>query len=151
MKKLVLLVVLLGSANAVGAKPAFTGNNYSGEYQCKGSNDQVGDYEMVVRLKLNRISSHGTFGAYSYETETENSVVYAGQAAADGNRIAVSFNLTEAHGVEHSTGIATMKKNEVGRWTFKRLYYEGDDNGGIYGTETCVMKPLPVVKRPKKK
>lgn len=142
-------MILLGSANLVQAKPAFTGVNYSGEYLCKGTNDQVGDYELVARLKLNKVSSYGTFGAYSYETETENSVVYTGQAAADGNRIAVSFNLTEAHGVEHSTGIATMKKNELGRWTFKRLYYESDDNGGIYGTENCVMKAA--IKKTKKK
>ncbi len=150
MKKILLLTLLLSFAQLAQAKSTFTGVNYSGDYDCKGLNDQVGDYDVKVRLRLNKYSSHGTFGAYSYEVETVNSVVYTGQAAADGNRIALSFNLTESRGVEHSTGIATMKKNDQGRWTFKRLYYEGDDNAGIYGTETCVMKYTQAPKKTKK-
>ncbi|OAM53055.1 hypothetical protein A7981_06435 [Methylovorus sp. MM2] len=140
MQRLVLALVALLITNITYAQPAFTGVNYSGLYDCKGNNEQVGDYSVVVKLRLNRISSYGKFGAYYYEVETENSVLYAGQAAVDGNRMAISFNLSEKRSAEHSTGIATMKKNPQGRWSFQKLYYESDDSGGIYGKETCVLK-----------
>ncbi len=147
MKKLVLMMVMLTFAGLVQAKPAFTGKNYSGVYSCKGVNEQVGNYELTVTLKLNRVSSYGNFGAYSYLVETSNSTIYNGQVAADGNRLAISFHFTDGRNVEHSTGIAVIKKNLEGRWSFRKLYYEPDDNGGNYGSEYCVMN---VTKKPKK-
>lgn len=139
MKKFVVLIAMLGLAGVAEARPAFTGQNYSGIYSCKGTNEQIGDYEVTVTLKLNRTSSYGTFGAYHYEVETVNSLTYIGQAVADGNRLALSFQLTEGHVTERSTGIATIKKNAQGRWSFRKLYYEPDDSGGNYGSEYCVM------------
>lgn len=147
MKKLVLMMAMLTFAGMAQAKPAFTGQNYSGVYSCRGVNEQVGDYELTVTLKLNRVSSYGSFGAYSYEVETSNSTTYAGQAAADGNRLAMSFQFADGRTLEHSTGVAIMKKNQEGRWSFRKLYYEPDDNGGNYGSEYCVMN---VNKGPKK-
>jgi hypothetical protein len=139
MKKLALMMALLAFTGMAQAKPAFTGQNYSGVYSCRGVNEQVGDYELSVTLKLNRVSSYGSFGAYSYEVETSNSTIYTGQAAADGNRLAISFQFTDGHTIEQSTGVALMKKNPDGRWSFRKLYYEPDDNGGNYGSEYCVM------------
>lgn len=139
MKKFVVLIAMLGLVGVAEARPAFTGQNYSGIYSCKGTNEQIGDYEVTVTLKLNRTSSYGTFGAYHYEVETVNSLTYIGQAVADGNRLALSFQLTEGHVTERSTGIATIKKNAQGRWSFRKLYYEPDDSGGNYGSEYCVM------------
>ena len=140
MKKLVWMMTMLTFAGLAQAKPAFTGQNFSGIYACRGVNEQVGNYEVTVTLKLNRVSSYGNFGAYLYEVETVNSVVYSGQAVADGNRLALSFQLTDSHNAEHSTGIATMKRNDEGRWSFRKLYYEPDDSGGNYGSEYCVMQ-----------
>lgn len=139
MKKLVLALAMMSMAGIAYAKPVFTGKNYSGVYQCKGSNDQVGDYQVRMTLRQNKISSYGTFGAYHYEIETDNGTVYRGQVAADGDKLAMSFNLSEKKTMDHSTGIATIKKNSDGRWTFRRLYYEGDDSGGVYGSENCVL------------
>lgn len=139
MKKFVLLIAMLGFAGLAQARPAFTGQNYSGVYECRGVNELIGDYEVTVTLKLNRLSSYGSFGAYNYEVETVNSVTYIGQAVANGNQLALSFQFIEGHATERSTGVAIIKKNGQGRWSFRKLYYEPDDNGGNYGSEYCVM------------
>ena len=95
MKKIVIVSAMLAFSSVAFAKPTFTGNNYTGLYECKGENSSIGAYDVVVALRLNRVSSHGKFGAYYYETETVNSTVYHGQAVADGNRLAISFNIRD--------------------------------------------------------
>lgn len=145
MKKIVLMFLLLGNAAVGYAKPAFTGKDYSGIYNCDGWNALVGDYDVTIALKLNRISSYGKYGAYEYETETENSSKYVGQAIADGDRLAISFkfNGKSINGRGQSIGVANIFKDK-GRWIFRKRYYEPDDNGGNYGSEYCVFKePLP--------
>lgn len=144
MKKFVLLMSMLAIANAAEAKPVFTGQNYSGVYNCKGSNSQVGDYEVTATLRLNRVSSYDKFGAYYYETATSNSVTYSGRAAAQGNQMAISYKIVDGHNVESNVGTAVIKKNVQGRWSFRNFYYEPDDNGGNYGSEYCVMNKAPV-------
>ncbi|HEU4707684.1 MAG TPA: hypothetical protein VFS17_00040 [Methylophilaceae bacterium] len=142
MKRIALAALLLSIAAAAHARPAFTGKNYSGIYSCSGSNELIGDYDVTIILKLNRISSHGRYGTYDYETETTNSNTYTGQAIADGNRLAISFrfNGKSINGRGHSIGIATIKKDKRGRWSFRKDYYEPDDNGGNYGHEYCTYK-----------
>ncbi|WP_137718552.1 hypothetical protein [Methylobacillus flagellatus] len=148
MKKFFLFISLAILANtAAQAKPDFTGRNYSGTYACKGYNEKVGDYEVTVGLRLNRVSSYGDFGAYHYTVETPNSVVYHGQAAADGPRLAISFQLGDGKNVEQSTGLALMKRDSRGRLSFRKKYYEPDDNGGNYGFEDCnILPPAKTVK-----
>jgi hypothetical protein len=146
MVKILLAASLLVSAMVAHAKPAFTGINFSGIYDCKGNNELVGNYQVTVKLKLNRISSYGKFGAYDFSTETDNAVTYRGQAVANGYRLALSYKLTEGKYVEYSTGIAEMKKLKRGRWSFRNLYYEPDDNGGNYGQEDCIMQLSSVIK-----
>lgn len=140
---IILLWLYMGLAQA---KPAFTGNNFSGLYNCKGSNELVGSYQVTIRLKLNRISSYGKFGAYDFSTETDNAVTYRGQAVANGNRLALSYKMSEGKYVEYSTGIAEMKKLSRGRWSFRNMYYEPDDSGGNYGQEDCVMQASSLIK-----
>ena len=147
MKKLGLLIAMLAFSGLAQAKPAFVGQNYSGVYSCRGVNQQIGDYEVTVTLKLNRVSSYGKFGAYHYEVETVNSVIYTGQAVTNGNQLAVSFQFAEGRNTEHSTGVATIRKNSQGRWSFRKLYYEPDDSGGNYGSEYCVMNPNKAAKK----
>ena len=153
MKKLFLVTLVLFSLhlNSVQAKDQFVGSNFSGVYSCKGTNNKVGEYEVVATLKLNRISSHGEFGVYDFNTETENSLVYRGQAIANGNRLALTFNLTDGRNAEYSTGIAGIQKISNTRWAYTNHYYEPDENGGDYGSEYCVMqKPVKMVKASKK-
>ena len=153
MRKLVTGLVLsyLVFSPPVYAAPAFKGKNYSGEYLCKGKNDAVGDYEVIVTLKLNTLNSNARFGVYDFNTETENSVIYFGQAVADGNRLALTFKLSKAPNAEYSTGIGEFKKIKGQRWGFSHQYYEPDNSGGNYGTEFCAMQntQLPQVKRKK--
>jgi hypothetical protein len=143
MVKILLAVSLLGCILVAHAKPAFTGTNYSGIYDCKGNNELVGNYQVTIKLKLNRISSYGKFGAYDFSTETDNAVTYRGQAVASGNRLALSYKMTEGKYAEYSTGIAEMKKTSKNRWSFRNQYYEPDDNGGNFGQEECVMQSTP--------
>lgn len=122
------------------APPKFTGTNYSGSYLCKGSNLSVGEYEVNVELKLNVYNSHDKIGVYDFTTETENRFVYLGQAVTNGTQMALTFKLKEAKHAEFSTGSAEFKKLPNRRWSFKNNYYEPDDSGGNYGSETCVMQ-----------
>jgi hypothetical protein len=153
MRKIVTGLVLsyLALSLTANAAPVFKGTNYSGEYLCKGKNDAVGDYEVIVTLKLNTLNSNAKFGVYDFNTETVNSVIYYGQAVADGNRLALSFKLSKAPNAEYSTGIGEFKKLKGRRWGFSHQYYEPDNSGGNYGTEFCAMQnaQLPPAKKKK--
>ncbi len=147
MRKFLFSLVLsyFTFATVAYANPIFKGENYSGEYVCKGKNETVGEYEVFVTLKLNRISSYGKFGVYDFSTETVNNVIYFGQAVANGNRLALTFKLSDAKHAEFSTGIGEFKAIGKRRWAFQNSYYEPDDNGGNYGNEYCAMKkPIAV-------
>lgn len=146
MVKILLSAALMAVMSLAQAKPAFTGINFSGIYDCKGSNELVGNYQVTIKLKLNRISSYGKFGAYDFSTETDNAVTYRGQAVANGNRLALSYKMSDGKYAEYTTGIAEMKKLSRGRWSFSNLYYEPDDSGGNYGKEDCVMQLSSVIK-----
>lgn len=154
MKKSLLFALVLVGLNFVSnveAKEQYAGPNFSGIYSCKGTNNKVGEYEVVATLKLNRISSHGSFGVYDFNTETENALVYKGQAIASGYRLALTFNLSDARNADYSTGIADIQKISSTRWAYTNHYYEPDENGGDSGSEYCVMqKPVKMVKATKK-
>ena len=153
MRKIVICLVLtcFTFPPFVYAAPTFKGINYSGEYLCKGNNEAVGDYEVTVTLKLNSLNSNAKFGVYDFNTETVNSVIYFGQAVADGNRLALTFKLSKAPNAEYSTGIGEFKKIGNRRWGFNHRYYEPDDSGGNYGTEFCAMQNTALLPATSKK
>lgn len=141
MKKLFVIILLSCISHLAYSEPAFTGVNYSGKYTCKGENQKVGKYKLDVTLRLNLVSSTGKFGAYEYSAETENSVKFYGNAVAMGNQLAASYYLdTVRRKGEPTTGLATIKREAPGRWSFRNHYFEPDDFGGNYGTEACVME-----------
>lgn len=142
MRKIVTGLVLsyLAIHPSAHATLPFKGTNYSGEYLCKGKNDAIGDYDVVVTLKLNTLNSNAKFGVYDFNTETVNSVIYYGQAVAEGNRLALTFKLSKDPNGEFSTGIGEFKKLKGQRWGFSHQYYEPDNSGGNYGTEFCTMQ-----------
>ena len=157
MKKSVLFTLIFVGINTslfvtgVEAREQYVGPNFSGVYSCKGTNNKVGEYEVVATLKLNRISSHGSFGIYDFNTETENALVYKGQAIANGFKLALTFNISGGPNAEFSTGIADIQKISSTRWAYSNHYYEPDENGGDYGSEYCVMqKPVKMTKLTKK-
>ena len=143
MKRLIFVTIslLMLAALPASALPAFNGINYSGSYDCQGENQQVGKYRLEVTLKLNLVSSTGRTGVYEYTAETENSVKFYGNAVIRGNQMAASYVLdTSRRKDEPTTGLAAIKRDASGRWTFLNHYFEPDDFGGNYGTETCVMQ-----------
>lgn len=140
---LLLIPAYFLSTTQAHAQTSFKGSNYSGHYLCKGNNQNVGDYEVAVQLKLNKRNSHGNMGVYDLVTETENKDEYLGQAVTTGTTLAVTFKLSTANHVEFSTGLGQVKKIGSGRWAFSHQYYEPDDTGGNYGQESCVMQAAP--------
>jgi hypothetical protein len=133
-----LLSILSPSAYAM---PPFIGDDYSGEYLCKGRNDSVGDYQVLVKLKLNKVTSHDIYGVYDFNTETNNQAVYSGQIMAKGRKFAMTFKLLNASTYDFSTGMGDFKKTEHNTWSFYSTYYEPDGNGGNFGNDYCVIKP----------
>lgn len=140
------LIVLLGAllAGAAHAKPAFTGPDFSGVYDCKGDDSHEGPYTGTVTLSLVPAQSTGPHGAYSFKLEVPGYGAYLGQAAARGRQMAVHFALTDPSTQDYGTGIASFARNKAGQWTFRKYYYEPAFKGGNFGTESCVRRgPAP--------
>ena len=66
------------------ARAAFTGPDFSGVYDCTGSDDHEGDYRGTVTLELVASQSTGEYGAYNFKLEVPGYGVYLGHAAAQG-------------------------------------------------------------------
>jgi hypothetical protein len=139
MKTLIMLLTLLSSYAAFAA-PAFTGQDYSGVYDCTGNDSHEGPYKGTVTMALNREQSTGNYGAYQFKLEVPGFGIYLGQAAAEGDKLAMHFALTDPGTKDYGTGIATMKKDKSGRWSFHKYYYEPEFKGGNYGMEDCVLR-----------
>ncbi len=138
MKKL-LMAALLSSMPAFAAT-VFTGQDYSGVYDCTGDDAHEGKYTGTVTMKLNRAQSAGIYGAYEFKLEVPGFGVYHGEAATEGDKVAIHFGLAQPGSQDHGIGIATMKKNAQGKWSFRKSYYEPEYKGGNTGTEECVKK-----------
>jgi hypothetical protein len=145
-----LFTLFVNAASVASADQTFSGDNFSGVYVCKGNNNKVGDYEVMATLKLNRHSSQDNFGAYDLTTETENALVYKGQAIAQGHKLALTFNFSDGRNPDFTTGIANIDAIAPGRWAYRNYYYEPDGVMGVFGTERCVMKVSSKRKNKKK-
>ena len=144
MKKLpshlILAVGMLLSYAAMAAPPAFTGNDYSGVYDCKGLDSHEGPYEGVVTMSLNREQSTGDYGAYAFKLEVPGFGLYPGHAATHGNQAAMHFALTDPAPKDFGTGIAEFSTNAAGKFNFHKFYYEPEFKGGNYGMEDCTQR-----------
>ena len=140
MKTWLPLVLLLALAPAAGARPAFTGPDFSGVYDCTGKDDHEGDYTGTVTLERVPGQSVGQYGAYRFKLEVPGYGVYPGQAAANGRQVAIHFALTDQATKDYGTGIATFSRNKKGKWSFRKYYYEPEFKGGNFGIEDCVQR-----------
>jgi hypothetical protein len=140
MKKLAILLAILFAAVPALAKPTFTGQDYSGVYDCTGDDSHEGKYTGKVTLKLNPAQSTGEYSAYDFKLEVPGFGTYLGEAAAEGDRLAMHFALIDQKTRDFGTGIATIKKNKQGKLGFHKYYYEPEFKGGNYGFEDCVRK-----------
>ena len=141
----VLLLLMTGVAKAEPtlaksalAEPAFTGQDYSGVYDCTGNDAHEGKYTGKVTLKLKPEHSHGPYASYDFKLEVPGYGTYLGHAAANDDKLAMHFALTNPSTKDFGTGIAAMKKNKQGKLSFHKFYYEPEYKGGNTGTEDCV-------------
>jgi hypothetical protein len=125
---------------AAAAAPPYTGPDYSGTYDCKGQDSHEGPYTGTVTMALVPAQSTGRFGAYSFKLEVPGYGVYPGQAAAQGNKVAIHFALTDQSTQDYGTGIATFRKTRAGKWQFEKYYYEPEFKGGNWGLESCTQR-----------
>lgn len=122
------------------AKPAFSGSDLSGVYDCKGDDSHEGQYTGTVTMQLVPSQSFKQYGAYKFKLEVPGYGTYLGQAAANGTHAAMHFALTDQSTKDYGTGIASFSKNSAGKWTFLKYYYEPEFKGGNYGTEQCIQR-----------
>lgn len=135
-----ILTVLLMACGIAEAAPAFNGQDFSGVYTCTGDDAHEGKYTGTVTMKLIPAQSTGQYAAYSFKLEVPQYGTYLGQAAANGNNVAMHFALTDPKPKDFGTGISIMQKNKQGKWGFHKYYYEPEFKGGNYGLEDCVQK-----------
>jgi len=122
------------------AKPAFTGEDFSGIYDCTGNDSHEGKYTGTVTMELVPAQSTGQYGAYQFKLEVPGYGTYLGQAAANGTHAAMHFALTDQSTKDYGTGIASFKKNKSDKWVFMKYYYEPEFKSGNYGTEQCTQR-----------
>jgi len=145
----IILFALLTSPSY--AMPPFVAADYSGDYICKGKNDSVGDYEVLVKLTLNTETSHNIYGIYDFSTEGNQQAIYTGQILAKGRQFSMTFKLLHAPDASYSTGMGEFKRMSDKRWRFHSTYYEPDGSGGNFGNDYCTMKePEPILSNPLK-
>lgn len=146
IKKIISLITLLATYSVPSyAMPPFVGADYSGEYLCKGENDQVGTYQVIVNLKLNTKTSHDIYGVYDFNTESNHQAAYTGQIMTKDRQFAMTFKLLTSKSADFNTGMGEFRKIGYDRWRFRTTYYEPDGTGGNFGTDYCTMKrPAPL-------
>ena len=138
--KFLIALCFFAAAPAAIAKPAFTGTNLSGIYDCTGDDSHEGKYTGTVTLELVPSQSLKQYAAYKFKLEVPEYGTYLGQAAANGTQVAMHFALTDQSTKDYGTGIASFKKNKAGKWSFSKFYYEPEFKGGNYGTEECTHR-----------
>lgn len=140
MRYSVLLLAFAACVAHAADKPAFTGPDFSGVYDCQGMDSKEGAYTGTVTFKLVPEQSYGSYGAYSFRLDVPGYGAYLGQAAADGRVVGIHFALTDQSGKDYGTGIARFSKGKSGKWRFSKYYYEPEFKGGNYGTENCTLR-----------
>jgi hypothetical protein len=140
LHKLLISLCLLVISPITNAKPAFTGQDFSGVYDCTGDDSHEGKYTGTVTLQLVPSQSLNNYGAYTFKLEVPSYGTYSGQAAAHGTNVAMHFALADQSTKDYGTGIANFKKNKAGKWSFSKYYYEPEFKGGNYGSEKCTLR-----------
>jgi hypothetical protein len=141
MKKIMAVVVaLLAASGIANAKPAYSGPDYSGVYQCTGMDAHEGAYTGTVTMKLTPEQSLGNHGVYTFKLEVPDFGTYLGHAVSEGDKLAIHFALQDQSTRDYGTGIATVRKGKDGKWAFSKFYYEPEYKGGNTGTEECTQK-----------
>ena len=140
MKKLYVLILLLVVSGFAEAKPAFTGQDYSGVYGCTGDDAHEGKYTGKVTLTIKPEHSYGSYASYAFKLEVPGFGTYPGYAAGNGNNLAMHFALTDPATHDYGVGVANFKKNKQGKLSFHKFYHEPEFKGGNTGIEDCIKQ-----------
>lgn len=135
-----LFAATAAMALQVQAKPAFTGTDFSGIYDCKGNDEHDGEYKGAVTLKLVPERSFGDYSAYTLSSDVPGLGTYVGYAAVQGKHLSMYFGLNKPESKDFGTGIASFAKGKGGKWGFHLYYFEPEYNGGNYGLEDCTRR-----------
>lgn len=141
MKKLYFALLLL-YAGVAQAKPL----DFSGKYDCTGNDAHEGKYTGIVTLQMRPEYSSNGYASYDFKLEVPGFGTYLGHAAANGAHMAMHFALPMEKGQyggkakDYGTGIAQMRKNSNGKWTFHKFYFEPEFKGGNTGLEDCTQQ-----------
>lgn len=120
----------------------------AGTYHCHGYDSHEGAYKdatVVLTLDAKNSDLAHNYGAYHFALVEPDGTRYAGEAAANGNNLAIYFeNTNSSKKTDRGVGIAVVShdKDEQGttQTVFHKFYYEPDFDGGGNGYETCVRK-----------
>jgi hypothetical protein len=135
-----VLLVTSVSVTPVAQATPFTGQDFSGVYQCTGDDAHEGKYAGTVTMQLKPEHSRDKYASYDFKLEVPGYGTYLGHAAANGNHVAMHFALKDQSTRDYGTGIATIKKNKQGKWSFHKFYFEPEFKGGNTGVEDCVKQ-----------
>lgn len=135
--KYVCMLLMLISMSAYAGKNTY--QDFSGVYDCTGDDAHEGAYKGVVTMKLKSQHSHDSYASYDFKLDVPEYGTYLGHAAANGKHIAMHFALTNTATKDYGTGIAEMRKNAKGQWSFHKFYFEPEFKGGNTGVENCTM------------
>lgn len=139
MSKYVLMMLLLTCSMAHAAQP-FGGQDYSGVYDCTGNDAKEGKYTGKVTLTIKPEHSYGPYASYDFKLEVPGFGTYPGDAAGNGNHLAMHFALTDPGPRDYGTGVAVFSKNKQGKLSFHKFYYEPEFKGGNTGLEDCIKR-----------
>jgi hypothetical protein len=140
MKFALLMLLTLLTLNAYAKETNNSFVDYSGVYSCMGDDAHEGKYSGKVTMALKPLHSHGTYASYDFKLEVPGYGTYLGHAAANKNHVAMHFALQDQATKDYGTGIAEMKKNAKGQWTFHKFYFEPEFKGGNTGVEDCTRQ-----------
>ena len=138
MKYFICSLLLLASFNGYTAQA--TVQDFSGVYNCTGEDAHEGKYTGVVSMVLKPAHSKENYASYDFKLEVPGYGTYLGHAAANGNHVAMHFALQDQSTKDYGTGIAEMKKNANGQWSFHKFYFEPEFKGGNTGVEDCTIQ-----------
>jgi hypothetical protein len=142
MRFLAMAFLLMTSVSVTSMAQAtpFAGQDFSGVYQCTGDDAHEGKYTGTVTMQLKPEHSRDKYASYDFKLEVPGYGTYLGHAAANGNHVAMHFALQDPSTRDYGTGIATIKKNKLGKWSFHKFYFEPEFKGGNTGVEDCVKQ-----------
>lgn len=122
------------------ASPApFTGQDYSGRYECTGRDSHIGDFKGFIEMRLDPQQSTADHGAYTFALTLEDNTRYDGFAAATGALMALYFAHPDPALKDYGVGVARLAEDANGKRYFSKYYYGPQYQGGGHGFEHCTQ------------